>query len=144
MKFGIKIKNIWHDSEMYEFRIFPSDGTSLFVNQVYVEYETYDELISDLDRFKSQVYGGIYDLNFGCFGSEYASGAFSARLHFQDRGRINVSLHAQSEFEDFGLKNVASEAKLYFVTEPALLDNFIKELKNLKAGQSDEAILEIV
>ena len=144
MKFGIKIKKIWHDNEMYQFRISASDGISLFVNQVYVGYETYDELISDLDRFKSKVNGGIYDLNFGCFGSEYASGAFLARLHFQNSGKINVSLNAQSEFRDFGVKQVASEIKLYFVTEPALLDSFIQELKNLQANKCDEATLEII
>ena len=144
MKFGIKIKKIWHDNEMYKFQISSSDGASLLVNEIYVGYEHFDELLSDLDRFKSNVYGGIYDLNLGCFGSEYASGAFSARLHFLDRGKIHVSIHTQSEFKDFGKKNVASEAKLYFVTEPALLDNFIQELKNLKASQSDQAILEIV
>ena len=143
MKFGIKIKNIWHDNQMFKFLISSSNGVSIFVNEVYVDYGKYDQIICDLDRFKSKVYGGIYDINFGCFGSEYASGAFSARLHFHDRGKINVSIHSQSEFRDFGIKNVASESKLYFVTEPSLLDNFIQELKNLKAGQSDQAILEI-
>ncbi len=107
-------------------------------------YKAYDDLISELDRFKNKMHGGIYDLNLGCFGSEYASGALSARFHFLDRGKIHVSIHTQSEFKDFGEKNVASEAKLYFVSEPALLDNFIQELKNLKASQSDQAILEIV
>jgi len=143
MKSGIIFKNIWHDDDMYEFKISSSDGSSIFVNEVYVGYETYDELISDLERFKEQIYGGIYDIEFGSFGPEYASGAFHARLQFQDRGKIHVSVSAQSDFEDFGKKNVASEVKLYFITEPALLDNFIQGLKQLKSGQNEEVTLEI-
>ena len=143
MKQGIIFKNIWHDEDMYEFQITSSDGLSIFINEVYVGYGEYDELISDLEIFKDQIHGGIYDIEFSSFGPEYASGAFNARLHFQDRGKIHVSISAQSEFEDFGKKNVASEVKLYFITEPALLDNFIRDLKQLKSGQSEEVYLEI-
>lgn len=128
---------------MYEFRVISSDGVSIFVNEIYVGYGAYDELISGLDRFKDQIYGGIYDIELGSFGPEYASGALTARLHFQDRGLIYVSVQAQTEFVNFGKKNVASEIKLFFKTEPALLDNFIHQLKNLKAGTTNEAGLQI-
>ena len=143
MKQGITLKNIWHDDDMYEFQITSSDGVSTFVNEIYVGYGTFDETLTGLEKFKGQVYGGIFDIEFGSFGPEYASGAFIARLHFQDRGKIHVSIDVQSEFEDFGKKNVASEAKLYFVTEPALLDNFILDLKKINPDQSNEATLEI-
>ena len=128
---------------MYEFQITSSDGTSTFINEVYVGYGIYDEMLADIDRFKSHIYGGIYDIEFGAFGPEYASGAFMARLSFQERGKIYVSIHAQLEFRDFGKKNIAGEAKLFFTTEPALLDNFIQQLKQLKSGQIDEANLQI-
>ena len=88
MKPGIIIENIWHDEDMYEFKISSSDGTSLFVHKVYVGYATVDETIAALDAFKNQVYGGIYDIEFGAFGPEYASGAFHARLHFQQKGNL--------------------------------------------------------
>jgi hypothetical protein len=141
---GITFQNIWHDEDMYEFKIISSDGTSTFINEVYVGYSSYAELIAGIDRFKSQVYGGIYDIVLGAFGPEYANGAFTARLHFQERGKIYVSIHAQSEFADFGKKNIASEAKLFFITEPALLDNFIQQLIGLKLGRTTEASLQIV
>jgi len=140
---GITFKNIWHDDDMYEFQVISSDGVSTFVNEIYVGYGTYDELIDGLNRFKDQIYGGIYDIELGSFGPEYARGALVARLHFQERGLIYVSMQAQSEFVDFGKKNIASEAKLFFKTEPALLDNFIQQLKNLKAGTTNEACLQI-
>lgn len=140
---GITFKNIWHDDDMYEFKVISSDGISTFVNEIYVGYGTYDELIEGLDRFKDQIYGGIYDIELGSFGPEYASGALIARLHFQDCSIIYVSIQAQSEFVEFGKKNIASESRLFFKTEPALLDNFIHQLKNLKIGTTNEASLQI-
>ena len=142
MKSGIIFENIWHDEDMYELKISSSDGNSIFVQNVYAGYGAFDETISKLDTFKTHVHGGIYDIEFGSFGPEFANGAFQARLHFQDRGKIHVSIIAQSEFEDFGIKRVASDAKLYFITETALLDNFITELKSLNNGNRTEASLK--
>ena len=78
----------------------------------------------------------------GGFGPEYANGAFDARLHFQNRGKILVTIKSQSDYKEFGIKNVASEATLSLISEPALLDNFIDELINLQATVTDEATLE--
>ncbi len=142
MKSGITFENIWHDEDMYEFRISSGDGASLFVHEVYVGYRAFDETIAALDIFKKRVYGGIYDIEFGSFGPEYASGAFHARMHFQDRGRIYITVRAQSDFQDFGKKNIASEATLYLVAEPAQLDNFIVSLKSLNNGNAKSAHLE--
>jgi hypothetical protein len=91
---------------------------------------------------KDHVYGGIYDIQFGVFGPEYASGAFHARLHFHKLSKIHITVKAQSGFEEFGMKHVASESTLYLISEPILLDNFIAELKALSAGLRDEAKLE--
>ncbi|ESK54087.1 MAG: hypothetical protein I8H98_04875 [Moraxellaceae bacterium] len=140
---GITFKIIWRDDDMYEFQITSSDGISTFINKVYVGYDNYNKMVSEIYQFKNHIYGGIYDIQFGEFGPEYASGAFVARLHFQELGKIYVSIHAQSEFIDFGKKNIASEVKLFFTTEPVLLDNFIEQLKLLKSELVNEASLEI-
>lgn len=140
MKPGITFEKIWHDEDMYEFRISSCDGTSLFVNEIYVGYRTFDETISALDDFKDQVYGGLYDIELGSFGPEYASGALHARLHFQEK--IYITIRAQSEYADFDKKNIASEVTLYIVAEPAQLDNFIVSLKSLNNGHTDFAYLE--
>ena len=68
---------------MIELRIDVSDGTSLFSNQVYVGYSRFADVVSQLDTFKDHVHGGIFDMRFGEFGPEYASGAFHARFQFQ-------------------------------------------------------------
>jgi hypothetical protein len=139
---GIYLKKIWFDEDVVELKIDSSDGNSLFSNKVYVGHQELDDLIAGLNIFRDHVHGGIYDIELGEFGPEYANGAFHARLHFLKPGKIYATINVQSEFEGFGIKNVASEATLYFTTEPILLDNFIAELRALKAGLRDEAKLE--
>ena len=139
---SIQFQQIWSDNDLLEFEITVSDGNSFFRNKVYVGHGFAKELIEGLDQFKGQVHGGIYDLRLGEFGPEYASGAFHARLHFQERGKILVTANAQSDFVDLGRKNVASEATLYLISEPALLDNFIAELKSVSNGIGTSATLQ--
>lgn len=142
MKPGISFTKIWFDDDMVELRIQVSDGQSTFVNEVYVGHQQLTDLVADLNRFKTHVHGGIYDMAFGSFGPEYAHGAFHARLHFQDRGILFVTVKSQTDFQDFGKKNVASEATMYLRTEPALLDNFIAVLKDMSDGKREDAALE--
>ena len=47
----------------------------------------------------------------------------------------------QSDYSDFGQKNVASEANLYLISEPSLLDNFIQALRSLSDGNCTDAEL---
>ena len=142
MKSKIHFQKIWFDDDIIEIKVEISDGTSLFSNNVYLGYDTLETLIKDLNVFRENIYGGIYDIKLGEFGPEYANGAFQARLHFQVPGKLYISSYQQSEFEAFPINEVASEAKFYLKTEPILLDNFITELKKLNSGGSDEAELK--
>lgn len=144
MKPGISFTKIWFDDDIVELRIQVSDGQSTFVNEVYVGHQQLTDLVVDLNRFRTHVHGGIYDMAFGSFGPEYAHGALHARLHFQGRGILFVTVKSQTDFRDFGKKNVASEATLYLRTEPALLDNFIEALKGLSDGKREDAALETI
>lgn len=141
MNAEISLVKIWSDEDMIELSIEVADGTSKFCNKVYVGHRHLKEAVTGLNQFKDQVYGGIYDLRFGEFGPEYASGAFHARLHFQDRGRVYITVSAQSEFFDFGKKNVANESTLYLTAEPSQLDDFIRALRAMSDGYSDDARL---
>ncbi len=129
---------------MIELRIDACDGTSVFSNKVYVGHQNLRQVVGELNTFKDHIYGGIYDLRFGEFGPEYASGALHARLHFHDKGKLLVSVHMQSDYSDFGRKIVASEANLYMISEPSLLDNFILALRTLSDGNCLEAELEAI
>lgn len=141
MKAGISINQVWSDSDVVEFEIASSDGASTFCNRVYAGHEALEKLIEGLTVFRNQLIGGLYDISFGEFGPEYASGAFSARLHFYKPGRLGITVRAESEWREFKGSKVASSATLHLTSEPVLLDNFIQALTELNAGKSSEATL---
>ena len=144
MKPKLAFTKIWQDEDMVELRIEVCDGTSTFSNKVYVGHPNLREVVVKLNTFKDHIYGGLYDLRFGEFGPEWGSGAFHARLHFHDRGKLLVSINMQSEYSGFGKKNVASEASLYLISEPSLLDSFILALRAVSDGHRIDAELEAV
>jgi hypothetical protein len=142
----IKFTKIWSDEDVIELEIKTSNGSSLFTNTVYISYATLEKTVSELDKFKTQIYGGIYDIEFGTFGPEYANGAFQARLHFAIRnsGKIYISVKAETDFEEFANKKISERVELYLKTEPSLLDNFINEMKSLNSNISKDAELKCI
>ena len=144
MKPGIRISKVWFDDDLVELKIEVSDGTSLFSNRVYIGHQSLPSLVSDLTIFREHIYGGLLDVRFGEFGPEYAYGAFHARLHFPQPGKLFITCKMESTYENFSIKHVASEATLYLKTEPILLDNFIAELKLLNSGEHEDANFETI
>ena len=117
------------------------DGRSTFSTDIYVGFGDLKETVTDMERFKSHVHGGLYDLSWGAFGPEYASGAARIRFHFYHQARLCISSSVESGYFEFGLKKIAHSAEQYFYSEPALLDNFISELALLAQGVRDTAVL---
>ena len=141
MKPGIKLEQKRFDEDVTEFKVTVADGSSEFSTDVYVSCDYLAKLIGDLCVFRDQIYGGLYDIEMGSFGPEYANGAFHARLHFYVAGKIGISTSQQTEFFEFANREVSAESKMYLRTEPVLLDNFITQLKLIKSGTSEEAEL---
>jgi len=141
---GIKLSKIWADDDMLELRVQICDGRSIFVNQIYVGHRHLAETVLGLDRFKDQVHGGLFNLRFGEFGPEYASGALDIRMHFRKQGKVLLRVLAESEFSNFDGREIASDATLYLLSEPALLDNFVAAIRMLSNGRKEEAELEAV
>jgi hypothetical protein len=50
----------------------------------------------------------------------------------------------QTDFFNFGIKKVASEAVLYMISEPALLDKFINHFNNISKDAGNVALLECI
>ena len=138
----IALKKIWLDEDVAEFVVTVIDGVSTFKSKVYVGYDYLKILIKELSTFKDQIYGGLYDIEMGEFGPEYASGAFKARLHYYVPGKLSIATHQKTEFFDFSNRKEAAESKMYLKTELNLLDNFIAQLQKLNSGDADEAELE--
>ena len=144
MKPQLRLTKIRQDDDVVELRIEACDGVSTFSNKVYAGHQYLRDVVIELETFKDHINGGLYDLRLGEFGPEYASGALHARMHFHDRGKLLVSVNMQSEYSDFGKKNVASEASLYMISEPSLLDSFIQSLRAVSDGHRIDAQLEAV
>lgn len=144
MKPSIRFTKIWADEDMLELRVEICDGRSLFVNQIYVGHQLLADTVSGLHRFKDQIYGGLFNLRFGEFGPEYASGALDVRMHFRKHGKLLLRVLAQSEFSRFEDRELSSDATLNLVSEPALLDNFIVALSTFSKGDIEQAELEAI
>lgn len=144
MKPSIRFVKEWSDEHVVELRIAICDGTSLFVNRIYAGHDQLRNTVAGLRGFARQIEDGMFDLRFGEFGPEYASGAFEARLRFRKHGKILARVRAQSEFNVFEDENLASAATLNLMSEPALLDEFIRALHALSEGTSPEAELEAI
>jgi len=98
MRPGIHLSRIWFDDDVIEFKIGVSDGTSHFLNQVYVGHAALADTVSNLDDFKSHIHGGLLDVRLSEFGCEYAGGAFHARFQFPSPGRLYISCEQESAF----------------------------------------------
>ena len=142
MQKGISLTKIWSDDDLIELRIIVADEGSSFSNTVYVSQVALQTLAKELTIFKDHIHGGIKDIRLGEFGPEYANGAFHARLHFKGPGKLFISTHQQSDFSDFSMGKVASEAKMFLASEPVLLDNFLPQLRGLASGARRDASLE--
>lgn len=142
MRSGIRITRGWSDEHAIELRCIVSDGTSLFVNEVYSEPARLKEIVASLRSFAGQIDGGLLDVQLGAFGPEWGSGAFHARFHFARPGRLFVSTIQERDYTEFGTKLVASRATLHVKSEPALLDRFITALSALTVRSGGEAFLE--
>ena len=139
---GIRVMKKWSDEDVMDLVFEVCDGRSVFVNTAYVPINWIEAAAAGLRTFGRQIHGGIYDLKAGGFGPEFANGSFLARFHFPKPGRLFVSTHQQSEYKDFKGSQVASEARLYLMSEPVLLDRFIDELAGLNRAERKDATLE--
>ena len=129
---------------MVEIRTTVCDGRSLFTNETYVGHRQLHDTVRGLLTFKDHIHGGLFNVRFGEFGAEYASGALDIRLHFRKHAKIFIRVHAQSEFRVFEDRDIASEATLFLSSEPVLLDNFIVALAALSDGTSNDAEFEAI
>jgi hypothetical protein len=135
---------MYSDVDMVELEIGVWDGTSCFQIRTYVGHTAFHDAVSSLRKFSNELHGGLLDIRFGAFGLEYGGGAFSARFHFAKPGRLYVSVELESDFSEFGRKNVACRASMFLKSEPALLDRFIDELTTVAYDATEDAHLEAI
>ena len=125
----IRVSKNWWDDDIIQLRLEVCDGASTYVNSAYVAPNWAADVAEALEVFAGQIHGGLYDMDAGMSGPEYADGFFSARFHWFKPTQLFVGTRQQSEYFEFKGHQVVSECTLFLRTEPALLDRFITELR---------------
>src|SRR5262245_35438487 len=110
-----------YDEDLLQAVFTVCDGSSQFINSTYIGHDWLERQSAALATFSRQVHGGIYTLEAGEGGPEYAGGAFKARFHYHKPTELFISTFQQSDYIEYKRTQVASEAKLYLRTEPGLL-----------------------
>lgn len=140
----IVVTRQWSDQDVALLGFEVCDGRSVFVNTAYASLDWGAETAGNLRKFSDQIYGGLYNLDVGEGGPEYAAGAFRARLHYFKPTQLLISVDQQGEFFPFKNGQVATRARMFLRTEPALLDRFIAELPSLDKAGAGAVSLECV
>ncbi len=140
----IAISRTWSDDDVLRLTFHVCDGSSHFVNDAFASLDWGSSAAAALRTFGSHVHGGLFNLEAGSGGPEYASGAFRARFHFFKPTDLLISTAQQGDYIPFKTYEVATEAKMFLRTEPGLLDRFITALPTLDRNDGAEAVLECV
>lgn len=140
----ISFEKVWIDngSDLMELKITLSNKTSQFSTKIYSSLNQIEKLETELNNFQTNIHSGEkFEIKVGEFGATYASGAFSANIEVQTTGKLYITTHIQSEFSERNSKKIADEMYLFMISEPALLQNFVKELAVLKGDVGSVATL---
>jgi len=138
----IAVKRIWSDEDILLLAFEVCDGRSLFVTEAYSGRDWGTTSSDSLKSFGVQIHGGIFDLQAGNDGPEYAGGVFRARFHWFRPRALFISTTQQSGFVEFKENRVAAEARMFLRTEADLLDQFRAALPSLDRGDGEEAVLQ--
>ena len=140
----IAITRTWSDDDVLQLTFEVCDGVSLFTNDAYAALDWGAAAAAALQTFSRHIHGGLFNLEAGEGGSEYAGGAFRARFHYYKPNQLLISTIQQGDFISFKGSQVAPTATMFLRTEPALLDRFVAALLVLDAFDGGQAVLECV
>ena len=140
----IAITRTWSENDVAQLTCEVCDGVSVFTNEAYASLDWGAAAAEALRTFGHQIHGGLFNLEAGDEGPEYASGSFRARFHYYKPNRLLISTIQQGDFFGFKGSQVAPAATMFLRTEPSLLDQFIAALPALDASDGGQAVLQCV
>ena len=140
---ALRLSRVWRDNDMDELRVAVEGPDTGFAVTAYVGRTDFDNALKELRSFAKAIHGGLCDVRFGDFGTEYANGAVHFRFHWVE-GQIFLTCRLQTRFDKFGRKELADEALIHVRTEAALYDAFLAELRPFVERKRDEVALELV
>ena len=113
----------------------------MFTNAAYVSLDWGSTVAAALRSLASQVHGGIYTMEAGDGGPEFASGMFRARFHYFKPTALMISTVQEGTHFEFKASQGAPAAPMFLRTEPALLERFAVALERVNES-GHEAVLE--
>jgi len=127
----LKFEVIWKDEHIFELKIVMTNGLFSGTTQVYSMEEILLDFSKELDT---------YSLDDGTVTFNGGIDEYNCKITFDylDKGG-RIIVKALLEEEGLACLNSAS---LHIITEPALLDNFQKELRVLSVRQEGTAVLQ--
>ena len=140
----IAITRTWSDDDVAQLTFEVCDGASVFTNEAYASLDWGATAAAALRTFGRQIHGGLFNLEAGEGGLEYASGSFRARFHYYKPNQLLISTIQEGDFFRFKGSQVAPTAIMFLRTEPSLLDQFIATLPALDAPDGRQAVLQCV
>lgn len=140
----IAITRTWSDNDVAQLTFEVCDGVSVFANEAYASLDWGAAAAAALQTFGHQIHGGLFNLEAGEEGPEYASGSFRARFQYYKPNQLLISTIQQGDFFSFKGGQVAPAATMFLKTEPSLLDQFIAALPALDASDGGQAVLQCV
>jgi hypothetical protein len=140
----LRVGRKWHDEDVLQLTFELCDGSVRFVNSAYVGLDWLSETAEGLSAFSGQIHGGMYRLEAGTPGPEFADGSVNALFHYKSPTGLFISALVESDYFTFKGNEVAREAKLFMATEPGLINEFVRELRAMHGGNREDATLRCI
>ena len=139
LKSFLKLKIIWKDDDMFEMQVTASNGRFIGTTEVYDQskplYDFANSLIG-FPRTSDSVF--LHEA-----GEKDSYAYFAMKFYTIDNvGHLGVQVTLESNVSTKYRTEEKDKLTLEILTEPSLLDNFVKSLMTLASDEKGEAILE--
>ena len=144
MQTGLKVAYLWHDFAALEIQISASNGEFAGVSEPYVELQGVAAAAGKLEGFPATP-NDLRDLEFGAQRVGLAGGY--ARLHFfcldlAGHAAVEIWMETKQGYRaSSGREIPAQSVHMVSLIEPAAIDDFVRELRDLNEAFHGSAIL---
>jgi hypothetical protein len=130
MNIGLKVAYLYHDVDVIEVRVTAESANFRGTVNVYVGTDGLLEAASMLEGFPKNAHDRR-EVTFGAAGKKFAGGLVRLEFYCKDMAG-HASFRATME-GDYGSMDVAESATVHVDFEPASLDQFLVELRQVEA-----------
>lgn len=135
---GLKVAYLWHDKDVIELRITAENTRFRATTDVYVGTDELSSAVATMQGFPTNS-NDRRRIAFGSAGEAFAGGF--AQLDFQCQDAAGHTCFHSAIEDDFKNREVTESAAIQVSFEPAALDTFLIELKQIEQDLSGSACL---